>query len=101
MNHARAIAGLNWETGMIRLIDFKEGDEGLLVGMIVQNDGDYQIKVTINPFYSTGELLKKVEEVITHLEKYVGGDRELPPLIELLAHNEANEEKEMVSTLGF
>jgi hypothetical protein len=100
MNHVRAIAGLNWETGMIHLISFKEGDDGLLVSITAQDEGDYKVKVTIDPFYPTGEMLEKVGEAIAYLEKYVEGDRELPPLIELLAKGEAisavEQEKEMV-----
>jgi hypothetical protein len=84
MEHIRAIALLNWETGMIRSINFKWGEKGLLINVIAQDEGDYKVEVNIKPFYPTGELLKKIEGAIAHLEDYVKGKRAQTSLIELL-----------------
>ncbi|MEW5859542.1 MAG: hypothetical protein AB1861_19495 [Cyanobacteriota bacterium] len=84
MSHVKAIAGLNWETGMIRALTFKEKEDGLLLGITAECDGDYEVKITVGPFYPTGELLGKIEEAIAHLEDYIDGARAHLSLLDLL-----------------
>ena len=105
MEHIRAIARLNWETGMILSITFKEGDDGLLISVIAQDEGDYKMKVTIEPFYPTGKFLEKVEEAIAHLENYIDGKRAQTSLIDLLPKQAINTPEQVntinVTALGF
>ncbi|MBE9037651.1 hypothetical protein [aff. Roholtiella sp. LEGE 12411] len=75
MENVSAIAGLNWEAGVITVIGFQKGDEGMLVNIIAQDDGDYKVTANISPFYPTGEFLKKIENLIAEVEDYIGGKR--------------------------
>jgi hypothetical protein len=96
-NRVLTIGELNWDMGVIRAFAFKETEDGRMMTITTENDGEYKIKTTIGWFYPSGEFLEKVEQAIAFLEGYVNGDR---AQMSLLAFPAA-ETSGAVANLGF
>lgn len=83
MRHVLAIAQLDWETGGIEAIAFKE-DDGLMVAFTAFNKiDDYEVTVNIGYFYPQDTLLDKINHALAEIEDYISGKRAQMSLFEM------------------